>query len=174
MLRQFLDLLDGAAGVVAAVVVAGFTAVMLVDVFSRYILAIPLPWAPEFSILLFQMASFIGAGLALRRGLHFGLGLVLPARSLRARQAVAVFGGLVVLVSSLYLLRYGWVLTLMTKASNYPTLPFSHNVIYIGLMIGAGLMAIFALEQIGKAVFSPESLAAEQADHHAATAPKDQ
>lgn len=173
-MRQLLDLLDGAAGLVAAVVVAGFTAVMLVDVFSRYILAIPLPWAPELSILLFQMASFIGAGIALRRGLHFGIGLVLPARSIRARQTVAIFVGVVILASAFYLIRYGWVLTLMTRASNYPTLPFSHNIIYIGLMIGSGLMAIFALEQIGKAVLSPESLAADEADHHAAAAPKDQ
>ena len=89
----------------------------------------------------------IGAALALRRGLHFGLGLVLPVHGRLGRHLIAAFVGVVVLVSSLFLAAIAAQMVARTWQSSYATLPVPHGVAYVGLLVGAVLMMIFAVEQ---------------------------
>ena len=76
-MRFICRVLDGAAAAACAALLTGFTVIILVDVVCRYWLRIPITWAAELTVFLFQVMSFLGAGLALRRGMHFGLGMLL-------------------------------------------------------------------------------------------------
>ena len=120
--------LEAVTGYVAAALLVAFTVIILVDVVFRYWLKIPLTWPAESSVLLFQWGVFLGAALAVRRRMHFGLAVV---------TAVSVM--LVVL---------GLDMTGRTWPSLYATLPLSHGVAYLGVAVSGALMLVFTLPHL--------------------------
>jgi len=61
-------------GVVLAMI--GMTAVVVAEVFARYVLNASISFSEELSRLCFVWAGFLSASLALREGLHIGMDLV--------------------------------------------------------------------------------------------------
>jgi TRAP-type C4-dicarboxylate transport system permease small subunit len=157
-MKRVFDLLQQAAAILAAALLATFTVIMIVDVVCRYWLAISLPWTVELSILLFQWTAALGAALALRRGLHFGLGLVLPVEGALAQRIFNGLAGIVVSLSSLFLAVITAQMVSRTWQSSYATLPMSHGVAYIGLLVGSALMMLFGVEQFLRGTPSEETV----------------
>lgn len=141
-------MLEHAIAAVAAALLAGFTVIILIDVVCRYLLHIAVPWAAELTVLLFQWTIFLGSPLALRRGVHFGLGLVVPKYWPRSDRWVRGFVGAVVVGASGLLFVLAIEMSQRTWHSAYPTLPLSHGVVNIGIAIAAFLMILFGLEQL--------------------------
>lgn len=151
-MRTLSTILDHAVAAIAATLMAAFTVIILVDVVCRYVLQIAVPWAAELTVLLFQWTIFLGSPLALRRGVHFGLGLVVPKFWPRSERWVRGFVGLVVVGASALLFILAIEMAQRTWHSSYPTLPFPHAVVNIGIAIGAFLMILFGLEQLFRAL----------------------
>ncbi|MSQ21584.1 MAG: TRAP transporter small permease subunit [Betaproteobacteria bacterium] len=147
-MRRFCSVLEHVVGAVAAAMLAAFAAIIIVDVACRYWLHIPLAWVPELTVFLFQWMAFLGASLAARRGLHFGLGLLLPKIWPNSARAMGILVAIVVVMSSVLLLLFSTRMIEQAWHSNYPTLPFTHAMIYVGVAISATLMALFGLEQL--------------------------
>jgi TRAP-type C4-dicarboxylate transport system permease small subunit len=147
-MRALNAALDRILSVVAAVMVATFTLIILVDVVCRYWLHIPLTWVAELTVFLFQWTVFIGAALALRRGLHFGLGAVIPKLWPGTAAGLRITVALVVVGASLLLAVLAVRLSTQTWHSTYPTLPFSHAFATIAIVAGAAIMILFGLEQL--------------------------
>ena len=74
------------------VVMIGF---MLVQVFTRFILQIPMPWTEEFIRYAWMTMTFIGAGVALKENGHVEINLLPPflekIKDLRKRAKVVMF-----------------------------------------------------------------------------------
>jgi TRAP-type C4-dicarboxylate transport system permease small subunit len=147
-MRALCSVLEQLVAAVAAAMLAAFAAIIVVDVVCRYWLHIPLAWVPELTVFLFQWMSFLGAALAARRGLHFGLGLLLPKIWPNSARAMGIFVAIVVALSSLLLLRFSATMIEQGWHSTYPTLPLTHGMIYVGVAISAALMALFGVEQL--------------------------
>jgi TRAP-type C4-dicarboxylate transport system permease small subunit len=126
----------------------GFTVIILIDVVCRYLLHIAVPWAAELTVLLFQWTIFLSSPLALRRGVHFGLGLVVPRYWPRSDRLVRGFVAAVIVGASGLLFVLAIEMTQRTWPSTYPTLPLSHGVVNVGIAVGAFLMILFGLEQL--------------------------
>ena len=147
-------MLELAVEAVAAAMVLVFSVVILVDVVCRYWLHIPIAWVSEFTVLLFQCTAFLGSTLALRRGLHFGLGLVLSRAWPKLAKPFGLFVAAVVTASSVLLLVLAIQMIRQTWDSTYATLQISHAWAFVGVAFSAGLMALFGLEQ-GMGVLRP-------------------
>jgi TRAP-type C4-dicarboxylate transport system permease small subunit len=147
-MRTFNAILEHAVAAVAATLLATFTVIILIDVVCRYLLHIAVPWATELTVLLFQWTIFLGSPLALRRGLHFGLGLVVPKYWPRSDRWMRGLVATVVLGASGLLFVLGIEMTQRTWHSTYPTLPLSHGVVNVGIAVSAFLMILFGLEQL--------------------------
>lgn len=147
-MRAFCAFLEGSAAAIGAALVFAFTIIILADVACRYWLKIPLSWVTEFTVFLFQLTCLAGAVIALRRGMHFGLGLLVrdvwpkASRALRPIVALAVAGAA--------LLLGGLAIKMANQAWNsmYTTLPISQATVYIVMAISAAAMAILALEPL--------------------------
>jgi TRAP-type C4-dicarboxylate transport system permease small subunit len=125
-----------------------FTVLILFDIVCRYWLHIPLSWPTELTVLLFQLTAFLGAGIALRRGSHFGLSILVDAAPLRAQRILRWFILVVMLLGCILLVSVSLDMIAQQKFSTYPTLPVSHATAYYGVLISAGLMILFTLEQM--------------------------
>ncbi|MFM9882983.1 MAG: TRAP transporter small permease [Burkholderiales bacterium] len=159
-MRPLCGVLEQVVAAFAAAMLAAFAAIIVIDVVCRYWLHIPLAWVPELTVFLFQWMAFLGAALAARRGLHFGLGLLLPKIWPNSARAMGILVAIVVAVSSLLLLRFSMTMIEQGWHSSYPTLPLSHGMIYVGVAISAALMALFGLEQLIDLARSPRQDAA--------------
>lgn len=146
-MRRFCRAIEVAIEAVAAAMVVAFATIILADVVCRYWLQVAIPWVSECTVLLFQCTAFLGSTLALRQGLHFGLGLVLT----RAWPGLAVPIGLlvagVVTVVSLLLLVLAIQMAEQAWDSIYATLQISHGWVYVTVAVSGGVMALFGLEQ---------------------------
>ena len=161
-MRWVFRALDAAAAAACAALLIGFTVIILVDVVCRYWLRIPITWAAELTVFLFQVMCFLGAGLALRRGMHFGLG-VLVKRIWPASAAVMhIVIPIVVGLSSIALLVLSIQMTIQSWGAMYTTLPLSRALVYIAMAISAVMMIAFSIE----ALMSPTA-ANEQTDRSA-------
>jgi TRAP-type C4-dicarboxylate transport system permease small subunit len=146
-MTQALDWLERLIGFVAAMLVLAFTVIILVDVVCRYWLLYSLSWPAELTILLFQWTCFLGAALALRRGAHFGLDILVSMLSPRQRTAGALLSLLLVGAANVVIIVACVPMIRKAQYSIYPTLPLSHAIVYYGVLASAVLMLVFTVEQ---------------------------
>lgn len=144
---QALDWLERLTSFVAAMLVMAFTIIILVDVVCRYWLVYSLSWPAELTILLFQWTCFLGAAVALRRGVHFGLDILVSMLSPRQRTFSALFALLLVAAANVIIIVASVPMIQRAQHSTYPTLPLSHAVVYYGVLVSSALMLIFTIEQ---------------------------
>jgi len=154
-MRTFHVVLEHIVAALAAALLGTFTVIILVDVVCRYLLHVAVPWAAELTVLLFQWMIFLGSPLALRRGLHFGLGLIVPKYWPGSDRWVRGIVATIVVGASGLLFILAIEMTHRTWHSTYPTLPLSHGIVNIGIAAGAFLMIVFGLEQLYR-VIKPE------------------
>jgi len=147
-MRAFCARLEAGITAIGAALVATFTLVILADVACRYLLKIPLAWAAEFTVFLFQLTCFVGATVALRRGMHFGLGPLV--HDLWPRAAHALKPIVALLVVAMTLLVTGLAVRMADQAWNamYATLPISQATIYLVMTASGLVMAVFGLEPL--------------------------
>lgn len=147
-MKFLCDALEHILGFICAVAVGSFTFLIILDVACRFIFHIPITWLNELSIFLFQLTSFTGATIALRKGLHFGLGLMVqdiwPKLS-KTLQPVAI---VVVAFTSCLIVYLAYIMAKHAWNSTYTTLPFSQATIYVVTMISALIMVLFSIEEL--------------------------
>ncbi len=142
---------------IAAGLVVVFTLLILADVVCRYLLHIPIAWVSELSVFLFQWTVFLGAILALRKGLHFGVGLVLARVWPRLAAPLGITVAAITCAVSLMLLALAIRMAAQTWDATYSTLDISHGWAYVAVAICAGFMAVFAVEQGFDLLRSPKA-----------------
>lgn len=147
-MQRLCDLLEAVIAAIGAALVASFTVLILADVVCRYWLKIPLTWTAELTVVLFQLTCFAGAAIALRRGMHFGLGGLM--REVFPRAARVLRPLVVVLVAGTASLIVWLAIRMANQAWNamLTTLPLSQATIYVALAASAVAMTIFAIEPL--------------------------
>jgi len=138
---------------VAVLVVACFaymTLAVLAQVFGRYVFNYSISWTEETARYAQIWVVLMGAGIAMRRGLHVAvdaLAAMLPLRWARALSILVAAGALwflgVVVYGSLPLIELGWLF------ETSPVLQVPMWIIYLSLPLGA---AYFALELVARVV----------------------
>jgi hypothetical protein len=147
-MKPFCDALERALGLICALSLGSFAFLIITDVACRFVFHFPITWLNELSILLFQVTSFTGATVALRKGMHFGLGLMVQdiwPRMSRLFQPIAV---VIVAVTSCLIVYLGSIMAKQAWNSTYTTLPLSQATIYVVTLISASIMVLFSLEEL--------------------------
>ena len=86
-------LLDRIEELVGGVAFVGMTAIVFVNVVSRYVFNDPIPGADELATLCFTWAVFVGAAAGVRQRLHIGIEFIVNWFPPRGRAALRSPGG---------------------------------------------------------------------------------
>ena len=121
---------------------------VFLGVFSRYVLQATFSWYDEVARLCFIWIVFLGAAVAVRRGMHFRMRLLvdrLGAGAMRVADQVAnatvmAFGGV--------LLAGGYATLPLARGQVTDALEISMLWFYAALPVGGALMIVFALLQM--------------------------
>ena len=141
-MAKLLDGLTVATKAAVVLAMAGMTAVVVAEVFARYVLNASISFSEELSRLLFVWAGFLSASLALREGLHIGMDLVFRRFAGTPRRVVAAINnGLIlvllvtVVVATVSILPDQW-------HQRTTTLGISVFWVYLAIPTGCGLMIL--------------------------------
>jgi TRAP-type C4-dicarboxylate transport system permease small subunit len=136
-LLQFpLYYIDRVIGVVIIVIMAVMVTIVSAQVFMRYVLNLSFDWADELSRLCFVWTIFLAIPLALKRGGHILMELVMDrvpssTRDLLYRSMTALSMGMMVLITW-----EAWKVTVENWADAIPTLGWSAGLFFLAVTIG--------------------------------------
>jgi TRAP-type transport system small permease protein len=153
VLGSVLDAIEGCIKALVAAILVSFTLIILLDVVCRFGLHVPLAWPAELAIVLFQWQVFLGAPVVLRRGLHFHIDAFISLLLPSVQRLMSFLVAMIVLYAAVLLVVVGYQLAMRTAHSMYITLPMSHSVLYISMMVSGVLTAVFAVERVVLDVF---------------------
>jgi len=130
----------------------GLMVALVVDVFlgvfSRYVLHATFQWYDEVARLCFVWMVFLGAAVAVRRGAHFRLHLLIDRFGPRLRYATDVAVGVLVLVFGAVLVAGGIAMYPVARRQVTDSLELSMLWFHGALPIGGALMILFSLPQL--------------------------
>jgi len=141
----------------AGAALGAFTLIISIEVLCRYWLHIPLSWTNELSILLFQWMVFLGAPVALRRGLHFTIDVAVAMLPRLLQRALVKFSVLVALAVGVAFVILGFQTAISTWHTSYTSLPMPLAVSFISAIVSGLLIVLFCLPML---LTSPSDAAA--------------
>ncbi|MDB5474279.1 MAG: tripartite ATP-independent periplasmic transporter, DctQ component [Devosia sp.] len=157
MLTRINNRLLAGATVVTWVFTGLLVALVTVNVVARYIFGVGILWAEEASRLLFVWAVFLGAYIALTRGGHMALEVVVRAMAPGLRRYVVMISWVLVVAFLVVLVvaGSGLVGTTMRFGRTTPILGISAAWTYLAVPAAALLMTLSAMEQAIRSWRSP-------------------
>ena len=130
----------------------GLMVALVVDVFlgvfSRYVLHATFQWYDEVARLCFVWMVFLGAAVAVRRGAHFRLHLLIDRFGPRLRRATDVAVVLLVLLFGAVLVAGGIAMYPVARRQVTDSLELSMLWFHGALPVGGALMIVFSLPQL--------------------------
>ena len=136
----------------------GLMVVLVVDVFlgvwSRYVLHATFQWYDEVARLCFVWMVFLGAAVAVRRGAHFRLHLLVDRLGPRLRRASDLLVALLVAGFGGVLVAGGVAMYPVARRQVTDSLELSMLWFYGALPIGGALMILFSLPHLRRLLLS--------------------
>ena len=130
----------------------GLMVVLVADVFlgvySRYVMHATFQWYDEVARLCFVWMIFLGAAVAIRRGAHFRLHLLIDTLGPTARRRVDLLVTVIVIAFAAVLVAGGIAILPVARRQVTDALEISMVWFYGALPVGGALMILFALPRL--------------------------
>ncbi len=140
VIERLLSLGASAANVCAGLLLAALAVVVLLQVFSRYVLRSPIDWTIDGATMLLIWVSFVGAATASFTRAHFAMEFVMDALPTRLSRALAVVGNLLVVLVLAELAVLGWRFAGLQMDQSYPSAGLSKGWAAMAIPVSAVLM----------------------------------
>ena len=147
-IARFLGALSNAALWIAGVGMVVMTAMVALQVFSRYVLNSSPSWTEAASIMVMSWFIFLGAAVGVRESFHMGFDVLVHFLPAGATPWMRAISDLSVVVFGLGMVVYGLQLTIDTWTATIPVLGLPGGFSYMPIAAGGVLMFLFALERL--------------------------
>ncbi|MBB4016669.1 TRAP-type C4-dicarboxylate transport system permease small subunit [Chelatococcus caeni] len=147
-LHRLLRVLSTAALWLSAAGLVAMTAAVAWQVFGRYVLNDTPSWTEPISLLLMSWFILLGAAVGVRENFHLGLDIVrffAPDRVARFMDGVSLVA---ITGFGIAMAWFGWTLVVGTWSATLPVLGIPGGIDYLPLVVGGGLIALFAVERL--------------------------
>jgi tripartite ATP-independent transporter DctM subunit len=153
-------MVGGATEGVAALLVLAEIALLSAGVTARYLFHRPLVWSDELASALFLWLAMFGAVIALRRGEHMRLTVLISAAPPRLRVWLEALGSAIVAACMLVLLRPAWDYVVDEWVVITPALQIHNGLRVAAILVGGGLMSCVAVLRLFRLSAPREALGA--------------
>ncbi|CAB1075684.1 hypothetical protein D1AOALGA4SA_3497 [Olavius algarvensis Delta 1 endosymbiont] len=140
--------------IILVVVLSAMAVVVLLQVVFRYVLNFPLFWTEEFARYCLVWSSLLGSAVAVKRGQHIAVTIVVERVPAGARRVMKMITLISVIVILAIILWGGIQLVAITRAQISPALRVSMSVPYLAVPVGAALMLLHTLGFLYETVFT--------------------
>ncbi len=144
-----LRAIDSSIVTITSWIVAGLTALMccvvLLGVFTRYVLNDALPWTEEAARFSLLWMAWLGGGLAVRKGAHIAAEFVIDLLPAKPRAAIVLIGQVAVIFFLGICVYYGFGLFQRVSFQSTVALGVTMQLPYAAVPVGAALMIYHVL-----------------------------
>lgn len=151
-LRRLNDVLQRIASIIVSTLMGAITIVIFAQVFGRYVLFYSLPWSEELARYMMVWISALGSAVALRRGAHVGLDILVQRLPGRVRTAVEVVALLFALALTGVLAWFGFKLANFNMMQHSAAMRLPMGYPYAAVPTAGLLMVLIVLEKIGERI----------------------
>lgn len=144
-LKRFDDGLVTVTSWMVAYLTLQMTAVVLLGVFARYVLNDALAWVEELARYTMVWLSWVGGGLALRRGAHLAVEFLIDALPPNMRAGIVFIGRVAIFVFLGIVFWWGLQLTARVSMQSTIALGISMQIPYAAIPVGALLLGYHLL-----------------------------
>lgn len=139
--KPYALLVDAERFIAGALLIAVF-AIIIFQVFTRYVLNLPLPWSEEVARLLVVWLTFVGAGFVASRNAHIAVDILAVYLPRKLATATQIFSMLTVVAASAYMVWAAVSLMLLTgplrmTATSLP-MPLLYGAVFVGYLMILG------------------------------------
>lgn len=120
------------------------TVILFVNIILRSFFNANTTWAEEFIRYAMIWIAFIGSSICFRRGIHFGVDLLMNSLADKGKKVLQIYINLAVIIFMVFLMKYGFDLVLFSIDTNQitPSLEIKIFWIYLAIPIGSILSLI--------------------------------
>ena len=147
-MKRFYDSLEKSLKIALLVLVSGIVITTMLQIVARFILLVSIPWTDELARYLMIWASFVGLGVAYRKGELICVAFFrekLPPHLLRAALLIS---DLLCSIFAIVIVIYGVKLCFLNAGQVSPSMRISLGIIYAIVPLGCLLFVLFAFESI--------------------------
>lgn len=154
-LTKFNALISRYAMYIAVFGLLCIVAMVVYQVFSRYVLNRPPTWAESLALVFILYVTLFGAAAGVRDAGHIGMESLLVLLPDKIRNQIELLIHVLVIAFALCMVYNGFVLGMQ---ANYkiPNLPFNEWVRYVPLVLGGIMIILFSIEHIIAAINDEE------------------
>lgn len=153
-LNRILGLLSGLSLLAMMILV-------LMQIFYRYCLEIPLPQSQELAIFAMVYVTMLGCAMAVRNKTHVAVNFLVDRYPPRIAEALRIFAYAITIIFFCLLLWEGWLLTLRSMTQKATATGIPNGYIVAAIPIGSALSIWFLLCHLLKSVFAFKALCRE-------------
>lgn len=148
LLKRLLDIFDRIAlwGVVA--LMAFMSIITFLAVIFRFLLHSPLTWSEEAARYMMVWVTYLGAGIAVKKGRHIGVTMFISRIPLSLRGPLLVLAEVIVMVFLILLVYQGVNLLLTLKTQISPAMGLPMIIPYFAIPFGCLYMFLHILERL--------------------------
>ncbi|MCS7232510.1 MAG: TRAP transporter small permease [Synergistetes bacterium] len=146
--KYLLNIFDSIAmwGLVA--LMAFMSIVTFLAVIFRFILHSPLTWSEEAARYMMVWVTYLGAGIAVKKGRHIGVTMFISKVPLSLRKSLIIFSEIIVIVFLFLLVYQGINLLLTLKDQISPAMGLPMVIPYFAIPFGCFYMFLHLLEML--------------------------
>jgi TRAP-type C4-dicarboxylate transport system permease small subunit len=124
------------------------TVVTFAQVFFRFVVVHSLPWSEEFSRYSLVWASFLGASIALKRGLHIGVQAFVTKLSQEKRRLIYLITLVMITFFLIVVIVKGLQMASFNMRQSSPAMRIPMGFPYLAIPVGSLIMVIHLLDEL--------------------------
>ncbi len=134
---------------IASLLLACAVVLMSLQVVLRFVFSEPQPWAEEINRYCFVWATFLGAAIAVAKGTHIRVTVLIDRLGPAWRARADRLDGLVCLIAFAFVAWFGLVNVWAWRNQTFFTIPAIPQAVFsLAVPVGAILMSIYALRRL--------------------------
>lgn len=131
---------------------------VLLQVFTRFVLDAPLSWTEELARYLMVWMGFLGAGIGLKYGLHMSLGILSDRLRGKTKLVMHVLSHVLTLSIGVLICVYGYKIMLSGRERLSMALQFKMQYVFVIIPISGVIIILNCLESIDNALKHARSI----------------
>lgn len=146
---------------------------VLLQVFTRFVLDAPLSWTEELARYLMVWMGFLGAGIGLKYGLHMSLGILSDRLKGKPKLVMHVLSHVLTLGIGVLICVYGYKIMLSGRERLSMALQFKMQYVFIVIPISGVIIILNCLESIDNALKHARSIRQDKGQESGIKIPKE-
>ncbi|MGE4283672.1 MAG: TRAP transporter small permease [Clostridia bacterium] len=162
MKKMFLNIVDRFEEIVGIILLAIMLIIMVIQIFSRYVLDMPLTWSEEAARYLFIWITFIGAGYGVKHQCHISMEALFNLFPKSMQRVTCIFVNLICVVFFIDLIPYGFRFMISQHMIESVAMKIPMSYITAALPMGCTLIVIRIIIDTIKTLTIQETITKEQ------------